>query len=77
MLTSLPLFAEIGKLQTAIGKLFCEKQDKNLSGIALYHDSLKKAIFFKNPYATACSTLSNIEMAKFGFHSPTIQDTKW
>ena len=77
MLTSLPLFAEIGKLQTAISNLFDEKRNGNLSGIGLYHDNLKKAIFFNNPYASADSILSNFEMAKFGFHSPTIQDTKW
>ena len=58
-------------------KLLHGGKRENLFGIALYHDSLKKAIFFKNPYATACSILSNVEMAKFGFHSPTIQDTKW
>lgn len=77
MLTSLSLFAEIGNLQREISQLFDKIKNEHILGIALYHDSLKNAVFFNNPFVGANSRINDGQLAKLGFHSPTIKDFLW
>jgi hypothetical protein len=49
-------------------------KNEHLSGIAIYYNSIKNAIFFPNPFVSNESVLNKMQMAKLGLHFPSIKD---
>ena len=76
-LTSLSLYARVENLNSGMKQLYEKIRNEHIIGIALYHDSLRGSIFFKNPFVSADSNMTNEEMTKLGFHPPTIKDFLW
>jgi hypothetical protein len=74
MLSSPSLFAEFSKLRKGINQLFEAEKNKDLTGLALYSDNIRNAIFFPNPFAIASSRLTETEMKELGLHFPTFKD---